>query len=172
MHSIGSFYLISELGISGSQIKKDKGIILLGNTYVLELNLANDGNMTVTGNDSVSGFANKYSKNSKRHVERDFLEGRLAKEFLIENRLIHTIAKVMCNTQKEIYSLQNLVVHSFPELAHEIMFQEPGVIVENSGDAIVIKRCQLVLYDVVFWNQSISGRCFQHFPLKTSLGEV
>ena len=83
-----------------------------------------------------------------------------------------TIAAIACNAQREIYNLQRLVMRNFPEMANELVFDEEGTIVESVGDALLVKKCDLVLYSNIFWNQSIHNVCFQHFPIETVTGKM
>ena len=83
-----------------------------------------------------------------------------------------TMAAVACNTQCEIYNLQRLVLCNFPEMANELIFSEEGTVVESVGDALLVEKCELVMYAEVFCNQTINSVCFQHFPVKTLDGEI
>ena len=57
-------------------------------------------------------------------------------------------------------------------MAHEIIYPQPDIIVEPLGDAILVKKCQTILYKEIFWNQTLEKRCFVHYPLLTATGEI
>ena len=95
-----------------------------------------------TSNSNFTEFSKNYSKSTKSNVQRDLLEGRLAKEFIRENSFLSALAAVLCSAQRDIYNMQRLIMHSFPEVANEIILQEEGTVIENVGDAILVKKCR------------------------------
>ena len=174
VHRMNDFFLIAKLGIGGTLIEENKGWILLDNTYVLDKNIVRDDHLTGIRNNTKKfvRLAKEYAENTTSNVERDLFEGRLAKHLLQEQHIMATMAAVACNAQREIFNLQRLVLRNFPEMANELIFNEEGTVVEPVGDALLVKKCELVMYSEIFWNQSINDVCFQHFPVKTLAGEI
>ena len=56
----------------------------------------------------------------------------------------------------------------FPQQASEFIFDNTHQIIQNAGDAVIVKRCSPVKNYKVFWNQTISGSCFKLFPVLTN----
>lgn len=59
-----------------------------------------------------------------------------------------------------------MLVRSFPEIVNEFAFSEEGVVIEPAGDAILVRKCEVVSYTRINWNQS-----YQHIPIRTMSGE-
>lgn len=72
-------------------------------------------------------------------MQRDLLEVCLGKEFLKENAFFSTLSEMLCNAQKDFYNMKKLIIHSFLEVANEIIL---STIVESVGDAIMVKVLQ------------------------------
>ena len=83
-----------------------------------------------------------------------------------------SVTALACNTQREVYNLPKLIMRNFPSIANELVFNEEGTVGESVGDALFIKKFELVRYTEIFWNQTIDGVCFQHFSVKTLTGRV
>ena len=169
IHRVNDFFLIAQLGVGGSLIREEQGNILLDNTYVLDRNINERTSLPINDvkGKNFSKFAEKYAKETKPNVERDLLEGRITSQFLLESHFMSALAVVSCNSQREIYNLQWLVMRNFPEMSNELIFEEEGFVVESVGDALLVKKCEVIRYANVVWNQSINGVCFQHFPVST-----
>ena len=180
INKIGDFYLVGSLGIGGSEIQSFEDLILLDNSYVIRKITTGRKNKSTKENSNISSNATKefnrfsedYAENTKANVQRELLEGRLAKELLNENHLISTLSSSFCTLQKEIFGIQKLIMHSFLEVAHELMSNREGEFVESVGDALLIRKCDLVIIREIYWNQTWNGTCFQLLPVITTVGEI
>lgn len=75
---------------------------------------------------------------TKSNVERDLLEGHMAREFFHEDKLIFYLSARVCRAKQEMYNFQQMLTHSFPDLAHEFILQEEDTLVKNAGEALIV----------------------------------
>ena len=135
----------------------------LDNTYVIR---DLKGNRTGSGNsEKFLNASRNYAKKTKASVQRDLLEGRLAKELLRENQNIASLAAMLCQSQAKIRELQVMNAKSYPDTISAILGDEPGILVVPVGDAMLVKRCRMLLNYKVAWDYEINDTCYLFLPI-------
>ena len=163
VHQSGKFLMVSELGIGGSVVKRQGNMILLDNSYVLKI-IKNNSRMANTT--AFVTFAQKFVKNTKANVQRDLLEGQIAREFMKESEMMTTVAALLCRVNAEVHKLQLLNLHSFPDTVGEMLYAEKGMTISPKGDAYMVRQCKKVLSYRILWDQKMNNSCFQLYPVK------
>ena len=170
IYRIGDFYLINSLGIGGAKLRTSGTSILLDNTYVLETDIIEHN--TSKRNENFTKFAEQYAGKTKSNIQRDLLEGRLSKELILEHQIMSTMTAMLCNMRKDISNLHKLLMHSFTDVVDELMMDSKGHIIENAGEAIIIKKCRMVSYKKIAWNQKLNDTCYMYFPIMLQSGTI
>lgn len=65
----------------------------------------------------------------------------MTREFFHEDKLMFYLSVTVCMAKRDMYNLQQMLMHSFPDLAHEFLIREEGALVESAGDALLVRRC-------------------------------
>ena len=163
VHQTGNFLMISSLGIGGGIIKRERNLILLDNTYVLKV-ISNTSSPR-NASEKFSDFAENFAKNTKTNVQRELLEGKLAREFMKESQLTSTLAAMLCRINAEVHKLQMLNLHSFPDTVGEMLYAEKGVMIAPRGDAYMVRQCQKITSYKIVWDQKLGQQCYLLFPV-------
>lgn len=121
---------------------------------------------------NLTKLSEKYATETKTNVERELLKSWLTKEILLENRVMNALASTLCNLQRQVVGIQKLITDAISDLAIDLVAAEGGMITEQMGDAILLKKCSVVRPKVTFWNQSLDSMCFQYLPLVTLMGNT
>ena len=162
VHQSGNFLMISELGIGGSIIKKQSDLILLDNTYILKM-VKNESKFS--NSTKFVKFAGNFAKNSKANVQRDLMEGQIAREFMRESEMMTTIAAILCRMNADVHRLQLLNLHSFPDTVGEMLYAEKGMTITPKGDAYMVRQCKKILNYRIIWNKKLNNTCYQLYPV-------
>ena len=170
-HQVGQFVLVEKIGIAGSIINEMGQLLLLDNSYTLKKRrLVKTGNETEKKEAKFMKLAKLYGKRTTKSLQRELLEARIAAEFIKENRLMRTTAATLCALKGELYRLQLLNVHSFPDTVGQIIFEEPGKVIQPAGDAWLVKECLEIKDYEINWGKQINDTCYHLFPVKLSNG--
>ena len=171
VHRVGNFFLVGKMGIGGSVIRETGDLILLDNSYMLKILRHSNSTGRSNATSLFLEYSRKFAKSTKSNVQRDLMEGRLVKQLARENENIVSMAAILCENQRKIHQLQIMNMHSYPDTVGEIVYQEKGILVMPMGDALLVKKCMVVLGFKIAWDQKINDTCYLLYPVRLVSGD-
>ena len=162
VHQIRNFVLLSNLGVGGSIIANKEGEILLDNAYMLRKTNTSGNSST---NKPLEKFATKYAKTTIANVQRDLMEGRLSEGLMEENKVITSLAAMVCDLNSKVQALVGLNIHSFPDTLDKFLYEQGGHIIEPRGDAVIIKKCKQITEYKIIWDRKLNNTCYSMIPI-------
>ena len=111
-------------------------------------------------------LATKFLSNARPTLQSGLLEAHLT--LILENQRSDMISlwDQFCTTRNRLTQIQHWMIRYFPDSSAMWVTDSPGYHVEISGDAILLSKCHIITSYKVFWNRSISYKCFREIPVQ------
>ena len=71
-----------------------------------------------------------------------------------------------CNDDNRFLKIERWLVYHFPDSSANWIIESQGHNVQTIGDGLLLSWCHSVLHYTVFWNCSISHKCFHDLPVQ------
>ena len=163
IQQLSDFILIPKLNFGGAiQNTRNRGLL-----FQLD-----NGFLVVRCKPTPSAFslflalATKFLSNARPTLQSGLLEAHLTLTLENQRSKMISLWDQFCMTRNRLIQIQHWMIRYFPESSAMWVTDSPGYHVEISRDAILLSKCHIITSYKVFWNRSISYKCFREIPVQ------
>ncbi len=165
-HKLGNFVLLHEFGVGSMIVKTIGRMMLLRNSYILrKINGVEAPLINQTSIEKFENYSRFFAKNVKTTISSEIFEGYLNKQLMKENKLMTSLAIMMCKASQDIFKLKWVNLVSYPDTSSPLWFNDKSLIMQTLGDGFLVRKCSKINHYRVIWDRKINKTCFQLFPV-------
>ena len=159
VHEIKNFFLIPNLGVGGTAVKREKTNILLDSGYLISKE------NTKLSKEFVNETETFLTKN-RFSAKIDFTESRFIRQMMRTSETVSHLTNALCKNNKKLDILESWILAHFPNEAANYLFEEEGKEIQLSGDSYLVSNCLKITNFSISWDRKINNTCFELFPVK------
>ena len=73
----------------------------------------------------------------------------------------------LCRDHNCLIQIQKYwMIRNFPDSSVNWVIDDPEYFIEVIGDAVLLSKCKVISRYQLFWNRSLSDRCFKEIPVR------